>query len=290
MLRNEESIKLNVCVAGGRPPPPRHTKKNFRVFHSHSLMFNLDVCFWIVRFKTCNSLLLLLAHGYSETMPSIVRTASEQPNWEPFSLSSQPDPSQLDNIKAQLDLVLLALEGLTGIGSDAMLQAAKELNVADAVADRVSLWRLRQASPLRKGQGRKRLDVEEARSLVLIICHLAQGHQELIRRAVALLEQVAAEEQEPHRTALLGDYLDNFSNMYQERMDDGASAPIDTLSHLALKLLIDLFFYSSPQGVRRLWMALLDRTQINQQPADQKRSPRLQNTSSRKTQRKKHPT
>lgn len=223
-------------------------------------------------------------------MPSTVRTAAEQPNWEPFSLSSQPDPSQLDNIKAQLDLVLLALEGLTGIGSDAMLQAAKELNVADAVADRVSLWRLRQASPLRKGQGRKRLDVEEARALVLIICHLSQGHQELIRRAVALLEQVAAEGQEPHRTALLGDYLDNFSNMYQERMDDGESAPIDTLSHLALKLLIDLFFYSSPQGSRRLWMALLDRTQINQQATAQTRSPRLQNTSPQKKQRKRHPT
>ena len=223
-------------------------------------------------------------------MSSIVRTASEQPNWEPFSLSSQPDPSQLDNIKAQLDLVLLALEGLTGIGSDAMLQAAKELNVADAVADRVSLWRLRQASPLRKGQGRKRLDVEEARALVLIICHLAQGHQELIRRAVALLEQVAAEGQEVHRTALLGDYLDNFSNMYQERMDDGESAPIDMLSHLALKLLIDLFFYSSPQGVRRLWMALLDRTQIKQKTTEQTRSPRLQNTSARKTQQKRRPT
>jgi hypothetical protein len=34
----------------------------------------------------------------------------------------------------------------------------------------------------------------------------------------------------------------------------------DQLSHLALKLLIDLLFYSAPSGSRRLWVALLDRS------------------------------
>ncbi len=201
-------------------------------------------------------------------MPSTIRSAAQQPNWEQLSLSEQPNPSQLDNIKAQLDLILLALEALTGIGSEAMLQAAEDLNLANVVADRVALWRLRQSSPLRKGQGRKRLDVEEARSLVLIICYLAQEHQELLRRAVALLERVAEEGKEPHRTALLGDYLDNFSNFYQERMDEDAMLSGDALAHLAWKLLIDLFFYGSPQGTRRLWMALLDRSH-----AEGRRSP-----------------
>ncbi len=203
-------------------------------------------------------------------MPSTARTTAQQPNWDEFPLSGQPDPAQLDNIKAQLDLVLLALEALAGIGSDEMLQAAQALNLADVVADRVALWRLRQSSPLRKGQGRKRLDVEEARSLVLIICYLAREHQELVRRAVALLEQIADEGTEPHRTALLGDYLDNFSNMFQERMDQGDMAPIQTLSDLGLKLLIDMFFYSSPQGEKRLWMALLERSE-----AHRVRSPHL---------------
>ena len=44
-------------------------------------------------------------------------------------LATTPDPDQLDNIKAQLDLVLLALEALAGIGSEAMLSAAVELNL-----------------------------------------------------------------------------------------------------------------------------------------------------------------
>jgi hypothetical protein len=194
-------------------------------------------------------------------MPSTVKPSTDDSSaWAELTLSRQPDPNQLDNIKAQLDLVLLALEALTHISSEAMLQAANDLNLADLVADRVALWRLRQSSPLRRGQGRKRMDVEEARALVLIICHLAKQHQELIRRAVALLEQLTEQNREPYQAALLGDYLDNFSNAYQERMEAGETAPTEQLSQLALKLLIDLLFYSAPAGNRRLWSALFERS------------------------------
>jgi hypothetical protein len=193
-------------------------------------------------------------------MRSTVKTATPTPPWEDLPLGQAPDPVQLDNIKAQLDLVLLALEALAGIGSEEMLRAAADLNLESMVSDRVGLWRLRQSNPLRKSSGgRKKLDVEEARSLVLIICHLAKQHQELIRRAVALLEQMAEQNSEPHRAALLGDYLDKFSNTYQERMEQGENVSPDVLTQLALKLLIDLLFYGGPNGHRRLWLALLER-------------------------------
>lgn len=193
-------------------------------------------------------------------MRSTLKTPSHAPPWEELPLAQTPDSMQLDNIKAQLDLVLLALEALAGIGSEEMLQAATDLKLESMVSDRVSLWRLRQSNPLRKSSGgRKKLDVEEARSLVLIICYLAKQHQELIRRAVALLEQMAEQNSEPHRTALLGDYLDAFSNTYQERMEQGENVSTELLTHLALKLLVDLLFYSSPNGHRRLWLALMDR-------------------------------
>lgn len=194
-------------------------------------------------------------------MPSTVKPSTPKPDWEKLTFTGQPDPSQLDNIKAQLDLVLLALEALAGIGSEAMLQAASDLNLTEVVADRVSLWRLRQSSPLRRGQGRKRLDVEEARAIVLITCHLAKQHQELIRRAIALLEQLTEQNRQPHEAALLGDYLDTFSNTYQERMAEGEKASPAQLTHLSLKLLIDLLFYSAANGSRRLWMALLERSE-----------------------------
>ena len=188
-------------------------------------------------------------------------SAGSSPVWDELN-RAQPDSTQLDNIKTQIDLVLLALESLAGIGSEAMLQAASALNLESKIPDRVTLWRLRQSNPLRKGEGgRKKLDIEEARSLVLISCFLAKQHQELIRRAIDLLEQAAQNDSEPHRTAMLGDYLDAFSNTYQERMEDDRNISTDKLTQLALKLLVDLLFYSSPGGHRRLWLALLDRSQ-----------------------------
>lgn len=190
-------------------------------------------------------------------MHSTAQLSMLTPQWEDLSHTSA-EPAQLDNIKAQLDLVLLALEALAGIGSDAMLQAATQLNLESKLPDQVALWRLRQSHPLPKSEaGQKKLDVEEARALVLIICYLAKQHQELIRRAVALLEHVA-ENHEPDQAALLRDYLDAFSNNYQRMEDDETST--DILSRLALKLLIDLLFYSGPSGHRRLWLALIDRS------------------------------
>ncbi len=171
-----------------------------------------------------------------------------------------PEPAQLDSIKAQLDLVLLALEALVGVGSEGMLEAAKQLGLADLMGDRVTLWRLRQASPLRKGQGRKKLDVDEARGLVLVSAYLARQHQQTIRQAVTRLEEATAQNKPPHRIGLLGDYLDAFSNLYEERMTLTESLTPNHLRDLALRLLVDLLFYSQPGGARRLWATLLERS------------------------------
>ncbi|MEH1822756.1 MAG: DUF3038 domain-containing protein [Nostoc sp.] len=196
-----------------------------------------------------------------KVMHSATNSANPNSQWEDLIKLPAPNTVQWDNIKTQLDLILLALETLTGIGSEAMLSAATDLNLESRVPDRVALWRLRQSNPLRKGQGgRKKLDVEEARSLVLIICYLAKQHQELIRRAVGLLEQMAENNREPHQAALLGDYIDAFCNTYQERMEEDEKISTDLLTNLALKLLVDLLFYSAAGGHRRLWLALIDRS------------------------------
>jgi len=195
-------------------------------------------------------------------MHPTVQPASSDLQLQDLTLLKTPSAGQLDNIKAHLDLVLLAIEALTGLGSEAMLAAATALKLEGAIGDRVALWRLRQSNPLRKSSGgRKKLDVEEARALVLIVCHLAQKQQELIRRAVTLLEEMTEQGRPPHQSALLGDYLDTFSNTYQERMDATTAITAEMLAQLAFKLLIDLLFYSAPNGHRRFWLALFDRAQ-----------------------------
>jgi hypothetical protein len=175
---------------------------------------------------------------------------------------------QLYQIKAHLDLILLALEALTEISSEIMLQAAEELNLRNILSDRLVLWRLRQANPLRKGNsgkgttgkgtsGRKKLDVDEAKAIALITSHIAAQHQTSIRQAVAELEKCTAKKTSPHQQKILGDYLDRFHCLYVERMTPTSD---QNLQNLALKLLIDLLFYSSSTGSRRLWMSLLEQS------------------------------
>jgi len=176
--------------------------------------------------------------------------------------------TQLYQIKAHLDLILLALEALTEISSESMLQAAEELKLQNIVSDRLVLWRLRQANPLRKGSqgksrsGRKKLDVDEAKAIALITSHIAQKEQTAIRQAVAELEKCTVQKSSPHQQRHLGDYLDRFYSLYEDRMEELNSA--SNLEKLALKLLIDLLFYSSNTGSRRLWMSLLELSMTQQ--------------------------
>lgn len=191
---------------------------------------------------------------YSTTSSTISKS-----QWDDLHQLPSPPALQWDNIKTQLDLLLLALETIAGISSDAMISAAVHLNLDSKVPDRIALWRLRQSNPIRKSQGgRKKLDVEEAQALVLIICYLSKQNQELIRRAVGSLEKITANKQKPHQVSLLGDYIDAFCNTYQERMEEEETITMDLLTNLALKMLVNLLFYSSNGGHRRLWLALID--------------------------------
>ena len=191
-------------------------------------------------------------------MSSTANTSNSLKRQDLTSPESTSD-RQLANIKSHLDLVLLALEAIAEISSEAIVEAAKELNLESIISDRLTLWRLRASNPQRQSSGgRKKLDVEEARSLVLIICHLAHQHQELLRRAVTLLEQVTEQNKPPYQTALLGDYVDRFIDYYQSRIAVSYSI---SLSDLALKLLINLLFYSSNHGHRLLWAAIFNAAQ-----------------------------
>ncbi len=192
-------------------------------------------------------------------MRPVVNPTPSVTKWQDLHQLKVPNVHQLDNIKTHLDLVILALEAIANISSDRILQVAKELELESLVSDRVALWRLRQSNPLRNSSGgRKKLDVEEAKSLVLIICYLAKQEGELLRRAVNLLEQVTQQNKPPHQTSLLGDYLDKFTNLYQERMIESPENNPLSLQDIALKLLIDLLFYSGANGHRLLWLAILE--------------------------------
>ena len=155
-----------------------------------------------------------------------------------------------------------------------MLGAAQTLQLDQWVSDRVNLWRLRNANPLRRSTGgRKRIDVDEARALVLIICHLATQHHGQIRSTMEHLEQAVLAERSPFQEPKVGDYLDEFHSHYRSRMVDGDHRDQHSITELGLRVLIDLLFYSGKQGPHRLWQALLNRPEMAGLPEETAESP-----------------
>jgi len=182
------------------------------------------------------------------------------PDWEDLTLSSPPDSIQLENMNCQRWAIFWALKALTEIDEEAILCAATQLNLPSTVGEKLPNLALFANSTAKDPGETQQLDVDDLRSLVLIICYLAKQHQELIRRAVALLEQLSEEKRELRQAALLSDYIDRFSKLYSEGRKHDFSESHDTLTHLALKLLMDLLFYSTPGSHRRLWSTLLERS------------------------------
>ncbi len=179
------------------------------------------------------------------------------PAWGDVPLTNPPTPQQLNQMQTHLDLVLLASECLILIDTDMLLQAAIDLDVNTTLVENVQLWSNRDTT-----QTDNPLDsftIEQMRSLILIICYLNQQHEELIRRAVTLLEQMTAQNKDPAQTTLLGNYLENFQGFYSKSENTVQLSPYQQMQ-LAYKLLTDLLFYSGDNGYDRLWLTLLDYT------------------------------
>ncbi|CCI01656.1 DUF3038 domain-containing protein [Microcystis aeruginosa] len=172
--------------------------------------------------------------------------SAESSTGEDLPLAISPSNEQLESINSYLNLILAALVSLANLDSDSITQAAQELALDADTSDRLAAhyW-----------QPQSKLSLADIRSLVLLLCHLAQKKQELIRRAVILLEQVGTQGEEPVKTTLLGNYIDNFRLKYPEISENNLSD--SSLTSLAWKLLIDLFFYSSPRSHLLLWHTLL---------------------------------
>ncbi|MDJ0553089.1 MAG: DUF3038 domain-containing protein [Microcoleaceae cyanobacterium MO_207.B10] len=167
--------------------------------------------------------------------------------------------AKLDRMTKKLDMVLLALKALTDISADTIVRIASKLNIPAKVADEIAVV-LREDISAKRGRSLNqppKLDI--AQSKVLIICHLAKQNQALIRRAVALMEQITAQNQKPKSVTLLREYIWNFkevSQKYQFNQVNQENMSQETPEEIALKLLVDLLFYSAPQGCNRLWSKL----------------------------------
>ncbi|MCL1467919.1 DUF3038 domain-containing protein [Argonema galeatum] len=187
----------------------------------------------------------------------------------PVILDSLPVPATFEEremprrARLQIDLILLAIEALDLSGSEAILTTASELELQDIIKNRVNLWRLRSANPLRRFSQRRSLSVVEAKALVVIASYLARRMTVLIRQLLLAYQQLSEKQLSMEHHFRLSDYLDRFRKHFRSRMNPRRSGVIaytsdEKLNDLAISLLGELLFCTGTAGMQRFWSSLFD--------------------------------
>ncbi|MBW4516781.1 MAG: DUF3038 domain-containing protein [Timaviella obliquedivisa GSE-PSE-MK23-08B] len=186
----------------------------------------------------------------------------------PAILDALPNPPLPEAVcprrtRQQLDLMLLAIEALDLGGAEAMLTAAKELDLQSVIKNRVSFWRLRATNPLRRYSQRRPLTLNEAKALVFMTCHLARRMTVLIRQMLLVYDQLLEKQLPLEQHIRLGSYLERFRAHFRSRMNPKRTAVIaynsdEKLNQLAMSLLGQLLFCTGTSGAQRFWSSLFD--------------------------------
>lgn len=181
------------------------------------------------------------------------------------SLPSPPVEEQAcpSRTRLEIDLILLAIEALELGGSEAILAAARDLELQGIIKNRVNLWRLRSTNPLRRAHTRRPLSLMEAKALVVIACYLARRLTVLIRQLLLAYQQMSDKQIPLEQNLRLSNYLERFKAHFRSRMNPRRSGVVayssnEKLDELALSLLEKLLFCTGTAGMQRFWISLFD--------------------------------
>ncbi len=92
-------------------------------------------------------------------------------------------------------------------------------------------------------QSKKELD-----SIIYLITDTLRKHDELIRRAASLMEQIERQNSDDGYYGLVQEYLTKFEQLWQSHPDLKVNLDSDKQEAIALKLLANLLFYSGKSG------------------------------------------
>lgn len=186
----------------------------------------------------------------------------------PLILDNLPDPPISSSgcprrTRLQIDLMLLAIEALELGGSEAMLTVAKDLELQGIIKNRVHLWRIRSTNPLRRSYTRRLLTLDEAKAMVIVVCHLARRLTVLIRQLLLAYQQLRDKQVPLEHHFRLSEYLERFRAHFRSRMNPrraGVTAynSDEKLNNLAIELLSELLFCTGTSGMQRFWSSLFD--------------------------------
>lgn len=181
--------------------------------------------------------------------------------WINEPLSNFSVSKNLNNVHFYLDLVLLASESLIPITTDMIFQSSLDLGINTYLTKEIKLW---SGQDVKKSRDfLEGCSVKQTKLSTILICCVIEQHEELIRRAITLLEQMTQQNKDPKQSTLLGKYFSNFSYYYKYKVKENKKLSIDEEFQLASKLLLDLLFYSSDSGYIRLWSTSLNYSLLN---------------------------
>lgn len=188
----------------------------------------------------------------------------------PMILETLPDPAIGTRAcprrtAIDIDLILLAIESIELGGSEAILTFAQELELNQVIRNRVNLWRMRAANPLRKAHTRRPLTTMEAKCLVIITSCIAKRLTVVIRQLLMIYQQLSEKQIPLSHNLRLANYLERFRTHFKSRMNPRRSLLLtpnsnsdEKLDQLAIDLLAKLLFCTGTAGMQRFWISLFD--------------------------------
>jgi hypothetical protein len=194
----------------------------------------------------------LILMSFSPTMPAL------NAKWDDLSIRPKPDAARLDRMATQLDLVEIALESLGKVTPTAAIRTARDLQLESMVSGSIDEWQQREQNPSHRRTHKP--SVTGIKALVLILADLAHQHQDSIRAIVAGWQKTVGRGEALDREPMLADYIQDFSQIYRQRLEESTHLDRQHLDRVALKLLSELLYYSSDRGHQYLWNALLHRS------------------------------
>jgi Protein of unknown function (DUF3038) len=196
-----------------------------------------------------------------------------------MQLNSPPGPSTLilENLpdfplpeggcprraRAQIDLLLLAIEALDLANAEAILLVIQDLELQSVIKNRVALWQLRNTNPLRRHTQRRVMTLLEAKALVVTLGYLARRSTVLVKQLLLAEQQLTDKNLSPDHHFRLAEYLERFRAHFRSRMNPRRSGVLayssdEKLNELAIELLGKLLFCTGTSGMQRLWVSLFD--------------------------------
>lgn len=195
--------------------------------------------------------------------PEPARTVADpkdpvQPQQDDAGFPAKPESRLLGRHGLQqLDLLMITIEALDSRSSEAMASLLQQKNTAMGATDRVEFWKWRATNPMRRAMQRNRLKQGQVRTMVGLVCHMADRLYPVLHQLISVREdQSLAEARWTRLTGRLQGLVRQRMNPRRTAMQKFADD--EYALAMARQMVRTLAFSAGPGGEQRLLASLQD--------------------------------